>query len=33
MNLAETGNLFSGWFDKIFGGDKDAKNATQPVVP
>lgn len=28
MKLAESGNIFTGWFDKIFGGDK---NATEPA--
>jgi hypothetical protein len=28
MKLAESGNVFTGWFDKIFGGDK---NATEPA--
>lgn len=32
MNLAESGNVFTGWFDKIFGGDKKNKEA-EPVVP
>jgi len=27
MKLAESGNVFSGWFDKIFGGDKNATEA------
>ena len=32
MNLAESGNVFTGWFDKIFGGDKKNKEA-EPAAP
>lgn len=32
MQLAESGNVFTGWFDKIFGGDKKNKEA-EPAVP